>query len=176
MRPAVVKPIDHRANRLRRRMWEVARKLQIPCSPHTRSKTGCPWDGSVLHGKVLSSFEESDWWHEIGHFLVAPEEGQKLPGWGQGMVYDGSDGGPVISEDLAEEQHASAVGIWCQIHLGKDPEGGAVHSEYHSWHPSPENTESHPWFLAHRFPDVVKNRVSLRLEAAGFLHPWAKIP
>lgn len=170
-----MKFIDHRANYLRRRMWEVARKLQIPCSPRTASRTGCPWDGSVLHGKVLTGFEESDWWHEIGHFLVAPEEGQRFPGWGQGRVYDGSDGGPILA-DPAEEQHASAIGIWCQVHLGRDPEGGAVHSEYHSWHKSPENNQSHAWFLAHHFSDVLKSRVSLRLEAAGFSHPWVKTP
>ncbi len=151
----------------RRRMWEVAQALGIPCSPRTMAKGGCPWDGRALHGRTLEAGEGiQDWWHEIGHFLIAPEEGHTLPGWGQGRVYDMSDGGPVI-KGCGLEEYASATGIWCQHILGRDPIGAAQQAEHHGWAPG-------AWLQGCRdIKEPFFSRVASRLEAAGLLDPNA---
>jgi hypothetical protein len=155
--------------KFRRRMWRVARAVGLPVSPRTFNGGTSPWDGDVLHGHVTARGEgDADWWHEIGHFLVAPEEGLRLRGWGQGMVYDGTDGGPELGNG-GQEEDASAVGIWCQAVLGKDPEGAEVHARYHSWKRDERSWRGH---LHKEMDPAIRDRVRDRLRAKGLQTPW----
>lgn len=148
------------------RLWAVAEALGIPVSKGTTARGECPWDGSVLHGKTSDDNEGiCDWWHEIGHFLVAPEEGLSLKGWGSGAVYDCTPGGAVLP-DAALEEDASAVGIWCQAMLGHDEATAREHAAYHSW-------EDSDWL--HHLPflePTSRQRAYTRLTRGGFPTPW----
>ncbi len=163
----------------RKRMWRIARAIGLPCSPRTFSERECPWDGKVLHGHVGGSSEGiCDWWHEIGHFLVAPEQALGLRGWGQGTVYDGTDGGPEILDE-ADEPDASAVGIWCQHALGLDLDGARAHSEYHGW-VSAKNQNLYGRKLEKSWQQhlsdmasPIRDRVEQRLSRAGLSTPWS---
>jgi hypothetical protein len=166
-------------DRFRKRMWRTARAIGLPCSPRTFAEKECPWDGKVLHGHArISGQGICDWWHEIGHFLVAPEKALKLRGWGQGTVYDGTEGGPEILDE-ADEPDASAVGIWCQQVFGLDPEGARVHAEFHSWIASNspsmyKGSREKSWqqHLADMLSPV-RDRVEQRLSRAGLPTPWS---
>jgi len=167
------------------KVWEVASALGMPISPDTRVQTSgmeCPWDGKFLHGHRDHPHSDAegttwDWWHEIGHWLVASEEGQKLPGFGQGMVYDLSDGGPRL-KGCGYEEHASAIGIWLQHELGDDPEGARGHADHHSWSTELVDGLYDPhqahWHEGLDVPVYVRHRVAGRLVAAGFTTPWSR--
>lgn len=167
------------------KVWEVASKLGMPISPDTKVQTigrECPWDGKFLHGHRDHPHSDAegvtmDWWHEIGHWLVASKEGQKLPGFGQGMVYDLSDGGPRL-KDCGYEEHASAIGIWLQHELGNDPEGARDHAGHHNWSTETVDGLYDPhlahWHEGLDVPLYVRHRVAGRLTAAGFTTPWSR--
>lgn len=174
-------------------VFEIATRLGLPNSPSTAAAGGegiphtdCPWDGVALHGKVFTTRSRvvecaiEDYWHELGHALVAPRRYWNLRGWGQGMVYDGNDGGPVYP-DAGHEADASAVGIW--LHGLYDTREATRHAEYHSWG---ENDETgtlglsllrHPFLELRRYFQTgitpgVKRRVAARLRRIGLPSPW----
>lgn len=172
------------------KIWQTASALGIRCSPHTLSSTGSPWDGEVLHGARLPMGEherkECDWWHEIGHFLVAPLEGRRLVGWGQGDVYDGSPGGPVLA-DLAEEPHASLMGIWLHQFIGGERDAAKEHAWVHEWSDARDSSVCE-WELVWQdqflipsgsveaigFPAEIMIRIHSRLREAGLGSPWTE--
>ena len=160
-----------------RRFWELVVALGIPHSRHTRPReTTCPWDGKVLHG-ISTDHDtfEFDLWHEVGHALVASDAGWKLAGWGQGMVYDGTDGGPLL-DHCGVEEDASALGIWLQMFVGRDPEGALNHADCHSWLevPCQDNPMRRACWYTHLegMKLYLRRRITARLTRAGYANPW----
>jgi hypothetical protein len=119
-----------------------------------------------------------DWWHEIGHALIAHKRCWSLKGWGQGRVYDFSDGGPVDLDGGGNEPDASAIGIWCQHVLGHDVGGARAHAVHHGWNLPGEPPGSHAvneltWADGLEVVDLAtRERVTSHLHAAGFQAPW----
>lgn len=96
-------------------------------------------------------------------------------------MYDGTEGGPVLARDPADEAHASAMGIWCQWALGLDRRGAEKHAKSHSWvsaveavrcvqKPVPYRPIQRRWESV--FFTNVKRRVYKRLRDAGLRDPW----
>lgn len=110
-----------------------------------------------------------DLWHEIAHWLIASSKGQKLPGFGQGTVYDGSPGGHELPMEGYEED-ASALGIWLQLRLGQDLDGADEHAREHDW--GGFGMESHPFQHLATVQAYIKRRIMKRLRRAELLNPW----
>lgn len=172
------------SNKSLEKAYIIATKMGIKCSINTYPSSGmCPWDGKLLHINENHPYLNDhimDVWHEIGHALVALKKHWKYRGWGQGMIYDGTYGGPEFHCTIAGvESHASALGIWLQKVIGEDILGSKNHAAFHEWIEGFDDLPTDSYYSYEKELEEmstkakkIKNRIQKRLKQNNILSPW----